>query len=105
VLWVGLERDEGYRSLEALFGRLEDALDARGLGREERAFAPHITLARTRDEISSAQRRALGEAIAAVRQRNRVTGAFAVRELIVMRSDLSRTGPRYTPLATLPLAP
>jgi 2'-5' RNA ligase len=103
VIWVGLSRDAGYESLQRLFSRLEAALAEQGFEREGRAFSPHITLARTRDQISSEDRRALGRRIVEVQRTTPVAGSFRVEALTVMRSDLGRSGPRYTPITSQPL--
>lgn len=103
VIWVGLGRDTGYKDLERLYRLTEDALTARGFPAEERAFSPHITLARTRDQISPSGRRSLGETVHRVRASADVSGSFPVDHFTVMRSDLSPRGPRYTPIVQLPL--
>ncbi len=104
VIWVGLKKDKGYDAVQALFSDVEAGLIVRGFAPEERAFAPHITLARTRDSIAEPERRELGTLLAGVDARTEMTGTFPVQELTVMRSELSRGGPRYTPLARYPLA-
>jgi 2'-5' RNA ligase len=99
VIWVGLGRDEGYRDLQQLFKQVEGELGARGFSPEDRPFAPHITLARTRDAISEPVRRDLGTTLASVAERTEITGSFRVDSVTVMRSDLSQSGPKYTPIA------
>jgi 2'-5' RNA ligase len=103
VLWIGLRDDEGLHALTLLHGWVEAALEARGFGREDRAFSPHLTIARTRDDMPSRDRRALGEAVQEAKERVRPDDAFRLDTLTVMRSDLSPSGPRYTPLARVPL--
>jgi RNA 2',3'-cyclic 3'-phosphodiesterase len=102
VIWVGLEQDEGYEEMQRLFVRLEDGLAQRGFPRETRPFSPHITLARTRDRITAAERAELGTTLQQRQQKRLVPTSWRVGELLVMRSDLSRAGPRYTPLAAAP---
>lgn len=104
VVWVGLEPGPGLETLQQLARRLETELVSRGFPHEERALSAHVTLARARDGISTADRRKLGEALVLAQGKYRITGGFQVRELVVMRSDLGRNGPTYTPLASLPLA-
>lgn len=104
VIWVGLVKDQGYEALQQLFSRAEAGLVASGFQSEERSFAPHITLARTRDSISEPERRELGTALAGVAEHMTVDGTIPVQELTVMRSELGRGSPRYTPLARYPLA-
>ena len=93
VLWVDVAGD-----LEALLG-LQRRLDARlreaGFSIEERAFRPHITLARRRET-------ARGGAPAAWPPR--VIGAtFELQQLTLMQSRLSPRGPTYTPVFEFPI--
>ncbi len=44
VLWIGVDGDEVTR----LAGVVDEAAEAAGLGREERPFRPHLTIARVR---------------------------------------------------------
>jgi len=103
VIWVGLAVDRGYEALRHLFQNVEDELAIRGFEREERRYSPHLTLARTRDQVAPAERRRLGETLSGVQTWYRTNERFEVGALVVMRSDLARSGPIYTPLATLPL--
>lgn len=78
--------------LGELAARLEKVAVESGLAPEERAFHAHLTIGRVRarrvPELSA-------EAPA---------GSLPVREVVLFRSDLSRDGARYTPLAALSLA-
>ena len=103
VLWVGLTEDEGYGALLRLSAVLEAELESRGFEREVRPYTPHITLARTRDSATSADRRAIGEALASSRHVSLPLDSFPVEELVVMRSDLRPTGPEYTQVLPAPL--
>jgi 2'-5' RNA ligase len=103
VLWAGLAPGAGLDALRRLHATLETALATVGFPREERRFAPHITLARTRDDLATDQRRRLGAELQHVRERHPLDDSFPVGELIVMRSDLRRAGPVYTPLDVFPL--
>jgi 2'-5' RNA ligase len=104
VVWVGLEHDAGYNILHGLFSNVEQALTAQGFPAENRPYSPHITLGRTRDTISAVERRELGTRLAEVAERAVIVAGISVRELTVMRSDLSRSGPTYTAMARYPLA-
>ena len=95
VLWVGVGG-----ALEALTGlrdSVEDAFEAAGIPREERAFAPHVTLARINARLSRDEAQAVGDAVAALDVRP-VT--FAVEEVGLYHSDLLPTGAVYTRLAS-----
>ena len=96
VLWAGITG--GIDPLAALAASVEDALAGLGFPREDRAFSPHITLARVREPgrapaLAEALRDGSGHRF----------GRVAVAETALMRSDLSPRGARYTPLASIAL--
>lgn len=91
VLWAGIE-GEGLAELQAIHGELEAALLELGCyRREERAYTPHLTLGR----ISAEER---DEAWAGVFKElaDWNAGTFHVNEILVMASELRRSGPEYT---------
>jgi RNA 2',3'-cyclic 3'-phosphodiesterase len=98
VLWVGVEGDVD--ALAAIQKDVEAALVLAPLGvkPEDRAFKPHITLARARNQGGDAGLLASAEAI-----RERDFGEARIQEIIVYKSDLSPKGPRYTAMARAPL--
>jgi RNA 2',3'-cyclic 3'-phosphodiesterase len=104
VLWVGLEQDSGLELLRSLYDRLEDELSLLGFEREKRGFSPHITIGRVRDEVDPPKRRKLGATLALVKKEIALADRFDVGELIVMKSVLSPSGPRYTALTRAQLA-
>src|SRR6266550_3934609 len=76
-------------------------LRTRGLRFDDRPLSPHLTLARVPDDASSAEAKTIAaavESLAAPRLE------FRVDEIAVVQSLLSPKGPRYTALATVPLA-
>jgi 2'-5' RNA ligase len=82
--------------LEELRLKVERACESAGLGREERRFTPHITLARlgaATDEI--------GPWLA--RFGNLKAGPWEVSEFILYESHLGHTGAHYEPVAAFPL--
>jgi 2'-5' RNA ligase len=91
VLWLGVKDESGL--LANLQRRLEQECEAAGFPREERAFNPHLTLARLRTPKDAL---ALCEA-----HRRTPFGPypFEVAELLVIRSELGPGGSRYTPLS------
>jgi 2'-5' RNA ligase len=104
VLWVGLESDAGFASLQHLHAEVENRLDQQGFGREQKPFSPHITLARLPDRSSSEQRRALGDAwVSHTGRPVDSPRSFPVNAVTVMSSDLRSGGPHYTALARVPL--
>ena len=96
VAWLGLRDEE--RALHRLARRVDEELAARGFGREERPFQPHLTLGRMR---RGQRPRGLAEALAgAFGDEN---GKDMIQELRVhhvglWRSELRPEGARYTVL-------
>ena len=99
VIWVGVGGETG--RLLALQRRLADALAAQGFPREQRPFAPHLTLARLKRPLAAEERQRLGALLAGPTPR---LARWQARDLRVMRSVLSATGARYTPLHIAPFA-
>ncbi|WP_026370160.1 RNA 2',3'-cyclic phosphodiesterase [Kallotenue papyrolyticum] len=99
VLWLGLDGE--LDALHAAQAAVEQALVPLGFPAEQRPFHPHLTLGRVRPDADAAQLAAIGQALATARLRRAV--AFEVREIVLMRSELSRAGARYTPLLRLAL--
>ena len=108
VFWVGIEA--GAR-LAQLAGAVEDKLAGIGIPKEERAFSPHLTLARGGARIGSgsgAPGRRSGDRVnqrfAKLQQRLNEQaalefGTMAAREFFLYRSQLSPKGARYMKLA------
>ena len=95
VLWVGLAGD-----LSALVGlqrHLAAGLRDLGVRIEERAFSPHITLARRRENARSSGPPPWPPARPVRRT------AVPLDEIVLVRSDLSPSGPRYTVLEAFPV--
>ncbi|WP_373046429.1 RNA 2',3'-cyclic phosphodiesterase [Vulgatibacter sp.] len=96
VLWVGLEGES--EALASLQRDVEAALVPLGHRPEERAFHPHLTLARSREGRGDP---ALGACLEGLKEAD--LGAFTVGELVLYQSHLSPHGATYTALARLPL--
>ncbi|MGE5139202.1 MAG: RNA 2',3'-cyclic phosphodiesterase [Rudaea sp.] len=99
VVWVGLTGDVS--RLSALASRIENALAAKGIPREDRGFTPHLTLGRVKREATTIERAKLGEAI-----KNLPPGEYGVIRADAVRfikSDLRSEGPIYTTLRTISL--
>ena len=91
VVWLGIT--EGAEALVSIAGRLEEALADLGFEREERPFRSHVTLGR----VSSPERaRGLTAEIELMGQVE--VGRMTCEQIVLMRSELSRTGPTYTPM-------
>ena len=91
VLWIGVAA--GARELMALQQTLASRVTALGLPLEDRAFHPHLTLARWRESRPSDRGGALAAAPRGIVARARIEGAT------LYQSRLSPSGPAYTPLA------
>jgi 2'-5' RNA ligase len=93
VLWVGVSADA---ELLALQRELDDALVALGYAREQRAFRPHLTVARTRRGAREPDVRCLAKDFG-------YNGAVGVDTVDLMRSHTGAGGSRYEPLVKAPL--
>lgn len=99
VAWIGVggQRD----ALAALAARVEAEVAPLGFPAEQRAFNPHLTLGRVRDDASQDARARLHDAIA--RFDAPPFAAFDVAHVSLMRSTIGRGGAVYDAIATLPL--
>jgi len=91
VAWVGVDAND---ALDELQDGTEEACAAAGLGREERPFRPHITVARIRPPRDLRPILAGSEPIDL---------AFAVNQVTVLRSHPGGRIPRYEPLEVFAL--
>ena len=84
--------------LGAVRDALEPALEAFGVPPDGRGFRAHLTMGR----VKGSQR--LDELSAALEKYAEADfGECLIEELVLFQSELSRSGPTYTPLARLPL--
>lgn len=94
VFWAGLEAPP---ALASLASRVEDAMEGSGFDREQRAFNPHLTLARFKTP------RPQPELAGLVEQRKDLSlGRFEVSEFFLFESKLSPAGAQYRPVARFP---
>jgi 2'-5' RNA ligase len=94
VLWVGVEPTPPLMRLQQI---VEQAMERLGFPPEERAYHPHITLGRVKAMAGLEKVRAVLSEYASV-----TFGSVPAKHLTLFRSDLSREGPTYTPIALLP---
>jgi len=98
VIWAGVGGDVA--ALRHIQGLLTGELDQRGFPPQQHPFSPHLTLARVKDRLSSAE-------LVALQQRANMplahTSTWTVTTLDVMKSELVRPAARYTTLASYPL--
>lgn len=100
VVWVGLvgEIDKLSRMVE----RIESLVSPLGFPREDRPFAPHLTLARMGNRVSPEDRRRLGQLIAGTRFAP--NQAIEVNSVSLMKSELTREGAVYSRTGLVKLA-
>ncbi len=92
VVWVGLRGELDL--LERLQGRIDQEMHSVcGFPKERRAFTPHLTLGRMRENASGEERRRAGEALAKIPPENGVW--WQVREVCLVRSTLTPSGAVY----------
>lgn len=95
VLWLGLDEAPGLIGLAAT---IENVMAGAGFPREEREFAPHLTLARSKlGTISQPLRDA------ATKYSARQFGTMGASTFHLIESKLKSTGPSYTTLESFPL--
>jgi 2'-5' RNA ligase len=94
VFWAGVEAPP---ELAQLARRVEDALHNIGFPHEQRAYSPHLTLARFREPSPQP---ALADAVE--RQSEISRGLFDVREFYLFESRLRPQGAEYRQVARFP---
>ena len=95
VVWLGVQGD--VQPLALLQGRLEEALEAGGFAREDRAFTPHLTLGRVRRRLQPPDLEKLKDAVNEVSDLGTVE--MPVDTLSLMESQLRKEGALYQRVA------
>ena len=108
VFWIGMEAGP---ELAQLAGSIDAAVAALGIPREERAFSPHLTLARggggsgspkwRKGDRSNSDFAVLDKRLAAMPAPD--FGTMTAREFILYQSQLSPGGSKYSKLHRFPL--
>ncbi len=108
VFWIGMEAGP---QLAALAATIDEKMAGLGIEKEERAYSPHLTLARSAGGSGSSRRRPgdapnqsfrrLQEKLAALPAPE--FGTMTAREFFLYQSQLSPKGSKYTKLAAHPL--
>ena len=91
VIWIGVSDTSG--ELEKLAAWLEEALAREGFVREKRKWKAHLTLGRVK---SLKERGRLGELIQ--KEMETDAGKMEVKDITIMRSQLTPKGAIYTSL-------
>jgi 2'-5' RNA ligase len=94
VFWVGVEAPAG---LSRLAAQVEEAMQRIGFPREERAFRPHLTMARFRVPQPQPALQAL-----LTQQGEQELGNFEVSEFFLFESRLSPQGAEYRKVERFP---
>jgi len=97
VAWVGLSG--GVETLLRLQEGVEKVLSPFGFPREDRAFTPHLTIARLREGVAPDEARAFGQAFL---RASPESVSFKVEGISLMKSQLTPSGAIYTRLAFIP---
>jgi 2'-5' RNA ligase len=110
VFWIGIEAPD---ALTDLARQIDEALTKIGIPKEDRAFSPHLTLARSRGgsgapgprrgDKPNRQFTQLQEFLATHPAPD--FGTMTAREFFLYRSQLSSKGSQYTKLARFELQP
>lgn len=98
VLWVGLSGEAGAISaLQQLQATIEEGVVEIGFAKENRAFTPHLTLARIRE-------RGAGGSVAGIvmNEADRVVGELRAGSVSLIKSELRPKGAVYTSLVEVP---
>lgn len=98
VAWVGISGDTD--KLTRLQKHLESNLSPLGFAPESRPFTPHLTLARLNERASPDERQAFGQLIA---NTTFEAGDIEVKDVSLMRSQLTRAGAIYTRISLVSL--
>ena len=91
VLWIGIDDPSG--NLAKLHKQLEDEFAREGFAKEDRAFRPHLTIARIRRPHDAAR---LAQTHL---ETNFNTVELTLDDLVLFRSELSSKGSRYTSIS------
>ena len=97
IFWVGLTGNT--QALQDLVFEIEAALEPLGFPPEEKAYHPHLTLARIKRENAK-----VGSALIQMRalESDQHLGTLIVDRFTLFQSDLDSSGAKYTSLWTVP---
>ncbi len=94
VIWIGARDTSG--ELEDVAVWLEEALVREGFAREKRKWKAHLTLGRVKSLKDSERLRELIQ-----KEMETEAGKMEVKDITIMRSQLTPTGPIYTSLGKI----
>jgi 2'-5' RNA ligase len=99
VVWVGLTGE--IEKLNHLQKNIESVLTPLGFPAEARAFTPHLTLGRVRDQARPDERQGLGRLVSSTSVET--GGGLEVKSVHLIRSQLRPEGPIYTRIGSVEL--
>ncbi|MBI5495451.1 MAG: RNA 2',3'-cyclic phosphodiesterase [Deltaproteobacteria bacterium] len=102
VAWVAVREDAAESAVGALAARVDAAMTALGYPPEDRAFHPHLTLGRVARDVRGGAAARVRAAVDEVADFD--AGPLVVREVALVRSVLSASGPVYTVIHRVALA-
>ena len=94
VIWMGIDEPSG--SLLRLHRTLNRELEQRGFEIDKRPFSPHLTLARIKAPLAPDELQRLQHILQSKQYGIASSDFYPVHHLDVMKSELSRSGARYT---------
>jgi 2'-5' RNA ligase len=94
VIWMGIEEPKGL--LQRVHQTLSCELRRRDFELETRPFAPHFTLARVKAPLTVEEQGRFRALLEGKQQGIMTTQHFLTSHLVVMKSELSRSGAQYT---------
>ncbi|MDG6221337.1 MAG: RNA 2',3'-cyclic phosphodiesterase [Candidatus Thermoplasmatota archaeon] len=93
VVWVGMD---GAESMMDIVESLEDELEQYGFPREDRAYIPHLTVARTKFDRSGGSENNAPKLLPVIQKyAEEEFGAVRIDSVKLMKSELTPNGPVY----------
>ncbi len=97
VIWMGIDEPTGM--LTNLHRTLNQALEKRGFAVDKRPFSPHFTLARVKAPLNTGEQQQLQRLLAGKQPGLISSENYPASCLVVVKSELARTGAHYTALS------
>jgi RNA 2',3'-cyclic 3'-phosphodiesterase len=89
VIWVGIDNID---ELSEIHGLIDDSTYNVGIERDNRGFSPHLTLGRVKDLNRDS------ELVSKLKSVNVETVEYEIDRLTLFKSELTKSGPIYTPV-------
>jgi 2'-5' RNA ligase len=105
TIWMGIDEPADTRGvLRHLHHLLNRELAQRGFPVDDRPFSPHLTLARLKTSLPPDEQQQLQSLLKSKQEGIASSGSYPVRSIDVMKSELLKTGARYTCLRACTLS-